>query len=70
VRDRVGGIKSPVLLLRGDADWLVYQEQVEATRDRIPGSRLTVLEGTGHYPMIENPHEFNEAVRSFIHEVM
>jgi pimeloyl-ACP methyl ester carboxylesterase/putative sterol carrier protein len=70
VRDRVGGIKSPVLLLRGDADWLVYQEQVEATRDRIPGSRLTVLEGTGHYPMIENPHEFNEAVRSFIYEVM
>jgi len=68
-RDEVGKIKSPVLLLRGDADWLVSQEQVEATASRIPGSRIAVLEGTGHYPMIENPHEFNEAVRGFLNEI-
>lgn len=67
-RDAVGAIESPVLLLRGDADWLVSQEQVEATASRIPGSKIAVLEGTGHYPMIENPYEFNEAVRSFLHE--
>ncbi|URM96968.1 alpha/beta hydrolase [Actinomadura madurae] len=27
---------------------------------------MVVLEGTGHYPMIENPYEFNEAVRTFL----
>ncbi|MFF2852355.1 alpha/beta fold hydrolase [Streptomyces sp. NPDC058001] len=67
-RDQVGGIKSPVLLLRGDADWLVPQDMVEQVAGRIPGSRIAVLEGTGHYPMIENPVEFNDTVRSFVRE--
>lgn len=67
-RDEVGYIKAPVLLLRGEADWLVYQEQVEATQSRIPGAKIAVLEGTGHYPMIENPYEFNETVRAFLEE--
>ena len=64
-RDVVGTIKAPVLLLRGDADWLVPQAMVEETSSRIPGSRVEVLAGTGHYPMIENPVEFNQAIRSF-----
>jgi pimeloyl-ACP methyl ester carboxylesterase/putative sterol carrier protein len=67
-REEVGRIEAPVLLLRGEADWLVHQEQVEATQSRIPGSTLTVLEGTGHYPMIENPYEFNETVRTFLRQ--
>ncbi|EPD57793.1 alpha/beta fold hydrolase [Streptomyces sp. HGB0020] len=67
-RDQVGRIKSPVLLLRGDADWLVPQAMVEEVSSRIPGSRISVLEGTGHYPMIENPVEFNQTVRDFVKE--
>jgi pimeloyl-ACP methyl ester carboxylesterase/putative sterol carrier protein len=65
-RSEVASIQCPVLLLRGDADWLVSQSRTEATQARIPGSRIAVLAGTGHYPMIENPYEFNEAVRDFI----
>jgi pimeloyl-ACP methyl ester carboxylesterase/putative sterol carrier protein len=65
-RKEVGNIRVPVLLLRGDADWLVSQSRTEATQARIPGSRIAVLAGTGHYPMIENPFEFNEAVRGFL----
>lgn len=42
------------------------QEMVDATASRIKDSSVTVLEGTGHYPMIENPVEFNDAVRSFV----
>ena len=65
-RDVVGNIKSPVLMLRGDADWLVSQEQTEATASRIPGAKVAVLAGTGHYPMIENPHEYCTEVRAFL----
>lgn len=65
-RELMKNIKTPVLLLRGDADWLVSQEQVEATGSRIPNSEIAVLAGTGHYPMIENPYEFNETVREFL----
>ncbi|GAA2130983.1 hypothetical protein GCM10009825_12330 [Arthrobacter humicola] len=68
-RDNMSKIQAPVLLLRGDGDWLVSQEQVEATQSRVPGSEITVLAGTGHYPMIENPYEFNESVREFLHKV-
>jgi pimeloyl-ACP methyl ester carboxylesterase len=66
-RKEVGTIESPVLMLRGDGDWLVSQAQVEETAARIPGSEIAVLAGTGHYPMIENPYEFNETVRAFLH---
>lgn len=61
-------IEAPVLLLRGDADWLVSQRQVEETAARISNAQVATLAGTGHYPMIENPFEFNEAVRGFLHE--
>lgn len=67
-RSQVGKIKAPIMLLRGEADWLVYQEKVEETASRIPGSKIAVLAGTGHYPMTENPLEFCETVRSFLHE--
>jgi pimeloyl-ACP methyl ester carboxylesterase/putative sterol carrier protein len=67
-RSEVGKIKAPVMLLRGDADWLVYQEKVEEAASRIPGSKIAVLAGTGHYPMTENPLEFCDTVRSFLHE--
>ncbi|MNM59982.1 Carboxylesterase YbfK [compost metagenome] len=67
-RQQVGKIKAPVLLLRGDADWLVYQEKVEETASRIPGSKIAVLAGTGHYPMTENPLEFCDTVRAFLRE--
>ena len=67
-RSEVGKIKAPVMLLRGDADWLVYQEKVEETASRIPGSTIAVLAGTGHYPMTENPLEFCDSVRGFLHE--
>jgi pimeloyl-ACP methyl ester carboxylesterase/putative sterol carrier protein len=69
-REEMGSITSPVLLLRGDADWLVSQDQVEETAARISGSRISVLAGTGHYPMIENPFEFNQAVREFLNDAV
>lgn len=64
-RAEMGKITSPVLLIRGDADWLVNQQMVDETAARITNSSIAILEGTGHYPMIENPVEFNGAVLSF-----
>jgi pimeloyl-ACP methyl ester carboxylesterase/putative sterol carrier protein len=69
-RKDMGSIKSPVQLIRGSFDWLVNQEMVELTASRIPNARIDVLEGTGHYPMIENPAEFNDAIRTFLHEAL
>lgn len=65
-RAEVGRIEAPVLLIRGEADWLVSQDQVDATLGRLRCAQVAVLEGTGHYPMIENPAEFNDTVRGFL----
>jgi pimeloyl-ACP methyl ester carboxylesterase len=65
-REQMNKITDPVLLIRGNGDWLVSQKQVEATASRIKNSKIAILDGTGHYPMIENPAEFNLAVRDFL----
>ena len=33
------------------------------------GSSIRVIKGTGHYPMIEQPHQFTELLRETIHEI-
>jgi len=68
-RDEMHKITDPVMMIRGDGDWLVSQEATEATAARIKGAKVHVLEGVGHYPMIENPKEFNDAVRGFLHSI-
>ena len=69
MRDEMSKIADPVLMLRGDADWLVGQKATDETASRIAGARVAVLAGTGHYPMIENPVEFNDLVRNFLHDI-
>lgn len=65
-RDQMARIEAPVLLLRGTDDWLVSQDQVEMTAFRLADCQVALLDGTGHYPMIENPVEFNAMVRTFL----
>jgi pimeloyl-ACP methyl ester carboxylesterase len=69
MRKEMSKILDPVLMLRGDADWLVGQQATDDTASRITGARIAVLAGTGHYPMIENPFEFNQIVRDFLSDV-
>ena len=33
------------------------------------GSSIRVIKGTGHYPMIEQPHQFTELLKETIHEI-
>jgi pimeloyl-ACP methyl ester carboxylesterase/putative sterol carrier protein len=68
-RAEMSQVSVPVVLLRGEADWLVPQDSVEASASRIAGSEIVVLDGTGHYPMIENPVEFCDAIRQFAQRV-
>lgn len=42
---------------------------VEATAAGVPTSAIRILAGTGHYPMIENPVEFNNVVAEYLASV-
>ena len=70
LRDVLGGIQVPTLLLYGDADRRSPPEAVAAElHRRIPGSRLAVLPGVGHAANMEAPDRFNAEVREFLRSV-
>lgn len=46
--------KCPVYLLSGEYESSCTPERSIATRQRIKGSKLNVMGGIGHFPMMEN----------------
>jgi pimeloyl-ACP methyl ester carboxylesterase len=56
----------PVLIVWGADDPLFPLEHAERAHRDLPGSRLAVIEGTGHTPQAEKPDEFNRVLESFL----
>jgi pimeloyl-ACP methyl ester carboxylesterase len=67
--DRLPQIKSPTLILHGDRDILVPVENAEILHERIPGSQVRIVEGTGHCFFWERPDEVVEEVTEFLAKV-
>jgi pimeloyl-ACP methyl ester carboxylesterase len=60
-REDVKGIdtnRCKVALLTGEYDYSCTPAMSEAVAAAIPGSRLTIMKGMGHFPMVENYAEF------------
>ncbi|MBO0765172.1 MAG: alpha/beta hydrolase [Hyphomicrobiaceae bacterium] len=51
---RIDANRCKVALLTGEYDYSCTPAMSEAVAAAIPGSRLTVMKGMGHFPMIEN----------------
>ena len=68
VRDVLPHVDVPTLLVCGERDVRAPLTVAEALHAAISGSRLVVLADAGHLCNIEAPHEFNTAVRDFLHE--
>jgi pimeloyl-ACP methyl ester carboxylesterase len=64
--DRLPQIKSPTLIIHGDRDVLVPVENAEILHERIPGSRVRIVQGTGHCFFWEEPEEVVEEVVGFL----
>jgi pimeloyl-ACP methyl ester carboxylesterase len=58
-------IACPTLLVTGDEDAIAPAGSVRQIAERIPGCRLEILRGCGHWTPIEKPDECNEALRRF-----
>ena len=61
-RSEYGRIDRPVLLLYGDHDWSRPDERT-ADAAAIPGSRLQVVQGAGHFLSLDAPEALVRAVR-------
>lgn len=63
--DRLPHVKSPTLVLHGDADPLIPHENGVILAQRIPGAKLRTLPGVGHLVPLEAPAETFRAITSF-----
>jgi len=56
----------PTLIIWGDHDSIIPLEQGRAAHSAIPGSRLEIFEGTGHFPHCEHPDRFCDVLIEFM----
>ncbi len=69
LRNELGAIKVPVLVITGSQDALTPVGDAEELAELIPHARLEVLSGAAHGLMAEAPNGFNEAVLRFLNDV-
>ena len=66
VRDRLGEIAAPTLVIVGELDQETPLAYAETLADGIPDAELRVIAGAGHLTPAEAPDEFNRLVREFL----
>lgn len=66
VRDRLGQIKVPTLVLVGRLDVICPIEESEMINKGIPNSDLVVFEKSAHNPATDEPEKFQEVLSAFL----
>jgi pimeloyl-ACP methyl ester carboxylesterase len=61
-------VNAPTLVVWGAGDRLLPPSLASTLTAQIPDSRLVVLEGAAHIPMLEAPDELNAALLAFLQE--
>jgi len=56
----------PTLIVWGEADHIIPVSHAYAAHEALPGSRLEVFEGVGHFPHAEEPLRFVEVLTEFV----
>jgi pimeloyl-ACP methyl ester carboxylesterase len=56
----------PTLIIWGDRDRIIPVSHAHRAHEAIPGSRLEILEGVGHFPQTEAPERFLEILLDFM----
>lgn len=66
LKDLLGQIKVPTLLLWGEDDVVTTMDVAEMFHKLIPNSELISIKNCGHAPMIEHPEWFSGEVKKFL----
>ena len=64
--EEVRAIKAPTLLVWGANDKLSPPVNADKLQAVIKGSRKVLIDKAGHYPFLEHPDKFNQAVTEFL----
>lgn len=65
-RPALPAVQAPVLLIWGSEDTEVPLRVAEEAMGLLPRAELVTLEGAGHFPFLDEPEAFAEAVSSFL----
>ena len=68
ISNEVRLIRAPTLLVWGERDTLVPLSVAGEWQQAVSSSRLAVLSGVGHVPMVERPREFAQLLLEFLDE--
>jgi proline iminopeptidase len=66
IRERLGEIRVPTLVLVGTHDFICSPVQARLLADGIPGAQLVELADSGHMGWIEEPESFRSALSGFL----
>ena len=66
ITKEAGKIAIPALVVCGDDDKMTPPGLSRSIAEAIPGARLALIEGAGHYVMREKPEEFNSVLAAFV----
>ncbi len=56
----------PTLIIWGSDDDIIPVDHAEAAHAAMPGSRLEIFDGVGHFPQVEAPERFVEVLDDFL----
>jgi pimeloyl-ACP methyl ester carboxylesterase len=65
----IAGIRIPALVICGADDKMTPPSLSQEIRDGIPGAQLVLIEGAGHFVMLENPAAFNTTLADFVNSL-
>jgi pimeloyl-ACP methyl ester carboxylesterase len=58
----------PTLIVWGDQDGIIPIAHAHSAHEAMPESQLSVVEGAGHFPHVEEPAQFARIVTSFVQD--
>ncbi len=56
----------PVLLTQGDQSPPLFAPVIPRLTEALPSAEVGTLSGAGHFVQAENPHDYAEAITSFV----
>ncbi len=62
----LAGIRAPTLIIDGANDENIRRGHAQEIAAAIPGAKLAILPGVGHFALTENPAEWNQVVLDFL----
>jgi 3-oxoadipate enol-lactonase len=68
-RADLGRVRTPTLVITGELDKLAPPRVAQRLADRIPGARLCIMPGVGHFPNLECEKLFWSRTRTFLNEL-